>query len=180
MTYPLQPAFTRGIPGGDNRERSVCDNCGFVNYQNPKIVTGSVVRSGDRILMCRRAIEPRRGFWTIPAGFLEMHESPQEGALREAREEANAALALNGLLAIYTVPHLSQVQLFYRATFAQEGFSAGEESLEVALFSRDEIPWDEIAFPTVLWALEHERMAHEGEASAPFENPAEISFGSRR
>ena len=171
MTYPLQPTFIKTVPDGDTHERAVCENCGFVNYQNPKIVVGSVVRHEGRILMCRRAIEPRRGYWTIPAGYLELHETPEDGARREAREEANADLALKELLAVYTVPRLSQVQLIYRAELDRPDFSAGEESLEVALYDRKDIPWDEIAFPTVYWALEHERMVEEGEATGPFVNP---------
>jgi len=171
VTYPLQPTFIKTVPDGDTHERAVCENCGFVNYQNPKIVVGSVVRHEGRILMCRRAIEPRRGYWTIPAGYLELHETPEDGARREAREEANADLTLKELLAVYTVPRLSQVQLIYRAELDRPDFSAGEESLEVALYDRKDIPWDEIAFPTVLWALEHERMVAEGEATGPFVNP---------
>ncbi|MCG6857746.1 MAG: NUDIX hydrolase [Salaquimonas sp.] len=171
MTYPLQPSFIKTVPDGDTHERAVCENCGFVNYQNPKIVVGSVVRHEGRFLMCRRAIEPRRGFWTIPAGYLELHETPEDGARREAFEEANAELTLKSLLAVYTVPRLSQVQLIYRATLASETFAAGEESLEVGLYERKDIPWDDIAFPTVLWALEHERMIEEEGAEAPFVNP---------
>lgn len=102
---------------------------------------------------------------------MELLETPEDGAMREAREEANAELALNSLLAVYTVPRLSQVQLIYRATFNVPGFSAGEESLEVSLFDWDDIPWEEIAFPTVHWALKHDLMVHTGEASAPFKNP---------
>lgn len=171
MTYPLDPIFIKTVPDGDTHERAVCEHCGFVNYQNPKVVVGSVVRHEGRILMCRRAIEPRRGYWTIPAGYLELHETPEDGARREAMEEANAALSLKELLAVYTVPRLSQVQLIYRAELTRPDFSAGEESLEVALYERADIPWDEIAFPTVLWALEHDRMAEAGEATGPFVNP---------
>ncbi len=169
--FPLQPSFVRRQPLGDTHERHVCGHCGFVNYQNPKIVVGSVVRQGEKFLLCRRAIEPRRGFWTIPAGYLEMHETPEDGARREAFEEAGAELELKGLLAVYTVPRLSQVQLIYRAALGSSGFSAGEESLEARLFDYDEIPWGEIAFPTVHWALRHERMVEAGEASGPFVNP---------
>ena len=172
MAFPLDPAFVTRLPQGDSMERPVCSHCGFVNYQNPKIVVGSVVRHDGRVLMCRRAIEPRRGFWTIPAGYLELHETPEDGARREAREEACAELDLKGLLAVYTVPRLSQVQLIYRAALAAPGFGAGEESLEVELFGWDEIPWKEIAFPTVHWALHHERMAESGGATPPFANPA--------
>ncbi|MEZ5871384.1 MAG: NUDIX hydrolase [Nitratireductor sp.] len=171
MTYPLQPSFIRTVPDGDTHQRAVCENCGFVNYQNPKIVTGSVVRHDGMILLCKRAIEPRRGFWTIPAGYMELHETPEDGARREAREEANADLLLSGLLAVYTVPRLSQVQLIYRATLASPAFSAGEESLEAELFEWDRIPWDDIAFPTVHWALRHDRMVEEELASGPFGNP---------
>ena len=170
MTYPLQPSFIKTIPDGDTHSRAVCENCGFVNYQNPRIVVGSVVRHAGSILLCRRAIEPRRGYWTIPAGYLELHETPEDGARREAREEANADLQLSGLLAVYSVPHLSQVQLIYRAVLANPQFSAGEESLEVALFKWDEIPWKDIAFPTVHWALGHDRMVEEEGASGPFGN----------
>src|ERR1043166_8205958 len=107
---------TRRIPPGDDRERLVCLDCGFVNYQNPKVVVGSVVTSGEKILLCRRAIEPRRGYWTIPAGYLEQHEDPQTGAKREAMEEATAAIAIDALLTVYAIPRISQVQLIYRAT----------------------------------------------------------------
>ena len=171
MTYPLQPSFIKTVPDGDTQARAVCENCGFVNYQNPKIVTGSVVRHEGKILMCRRAIEPRRGFWTIPAGYMELHETPEDGALREAREEANAQLRLTGLLAVYTVPRLSQVQLIYRAVLAQPDFSAGIESLEVRLFEPENIPVDEIAFPTVHWALAHDAMVEAGQMPGPFTNP---------
>lgn len=171
MTYPLSPSLIKTVPDGDSHERSVCEHCGFVNYQNPKIVVGSVVRHGGNILLCRRAIEPRKGFWTIPAGYMELLETPEDGARREAFEEANARLELGDLLAVYTVPRLSQVQLIYRASLPDGTFSPGEESLEVDLFSFDEIPWDDLAFPTVHWALNHDRMVEEGKASAPFKNP---------
>lgn len=180
MTYPLAPVFTRAVPRGDTLERAVCGNCGFVAYDNPKIVVGSVVRHAGKILFCRRAIEPRRGFWTVPAGFLELGETPEDGARREAREEANASLVLDGLLAVYSVPRLSQVQLIYRARLADPVFSAGEESLEVGLFGWDEIPWDDIAFPTVRWMLAHERQVEQGRATGPFSNPAGGEAGGRR
>jgi len=167
----LEPRFSRTQPNGDTHSRNVCDRCGFVAYENPKIVVGSVVRHGDKILLCRRAIEPRRGFWTIPAGYLELNETPRAGAMREAREEANAELALGGLLATYTVERLSQVQLIFRATLAKPTFSAGEESLEVTLFDWDTIPREDIAFPTVHWALAHEREIQKGKTAGPFENP---------
>lgn len=142
------------IPDGDDRERLTCPDCGFIAYENPKMVAGSVVSVGDRIMLCRRAIEPRKSFWTLPAGFLELNETPEEGAMREAWEEAGARIAINALLAVYSVPRISQVQLIYRATLAEPGFAAGPESLEVALFGWDEIPWSELAFPSVRWALD--------------------------
>ena len=171
MTYPLSPSHIKTVPDGDTHERSVCEHCGFVNYQNPKIVVGSVVRHGGKILLCRRAIEPRKGYWTIPAGYMELLETPEDGARREALEEANARLELSELLAVYNVPRLSQVQLIYRATMPDGEFSAGEESLEVGLFGWQDIPFDEIAFPTVHWALNHDRMVEEGRGQAPFKNP---------
>ena len=146
-----------GIPEGDNRERMICAECGFVLYDNPKIVVGSVPRWGDRILMCRRAIHPRRGYWTLPAGYLELNESTSAGAEREAWEEARAKIEIEGLLAIYDIPRLSQVQLIYRARLLDATVAPGPESLEVALFAWDEIPWDDIAFPSVRWALLQER-----------------------
>lgn len=171
MTYPLSPVFARTVPDGDTHERAVCENCGFVAYENPKIVVGSVVRHDGKLLLCRRAIEPRRGYWTVPAGFLELHETPEDGARREALEEANAQLAIESLLAVYSVPRQSQVQLIYRAVLDEPGFSAGEESLEVGLFGWDDIPWDDLAFPTVRWMLGHERQVQEGSIAAPFANP---------
>ena len=164
------PEFVREVPDGDTHARDVCRRCGFIHYDNPKIVVGSVVRAGPRILMCRRAIEPRAGFWTLPAGFVELHEAPEGAALREAREEANAEIAIAGLLAVYTVPRISQVQLIYQASLVGEA-SAGPESLEVALFGFDEIPWGEIAFPSVHWALAHDRAVVEEGALPPFGNP---------
>lgn len=145
----------RTIPDGDTRERMVCPDCGFIAYENPKVVVGSVVVSGDRFLLCRRAIEPRRGYWTLPAGYLEVKESTMAGAAREALEEARAHIEIDGLLAVYDIPRISQVQVIYRARLAEPGFEAGPESLEVRLFAWDEIPWDDLAFPSVRWSLQH-------------------------
>lgn len=166
-----KPSFSRLIPPGDEHARRTCDLCGFVDYENPKVVVGSVVRHEGRILLCRRAIEPRAGFWTIPAGYLELNESPQDGARREAREEAGASLVIGALLAVYSVTRLSQVQLIYRATLADARVEAGPESLEVRLFAPDEIPYDELAFPSVHWALRHDEEAEAG-ALTPFANRA--------
>lgn len=123
--------------------------------------------------MCRRAINPRKDFWTLPAGFLEEHESPEDGARREAREEACADIVLDALLAVYSVPHISQVQLMYRAHLAVPEFAAGPESLETKLFAWDDIPWNELAFPTVKWALDHWRQTRDQAIFAPFANPAD-------
>jgi ADP-ribose pyrophosphatase YjhB (NUDIX family) len=149
-------SFVRHIPEGDNRERLVCADCGYVAYENPKVVIGSVVVAEGRVLMCRRAIEPRQGFWTLPAGFLELGETLEEGAAREALEEASAAIAIDGILGIFSIARIAQVQVIFRARFRDAGppvFAAGAESLEVRLFAEPEIPWDDIAFPSVRWAL---------------------------
>jgi ADP-ribose pyrophosphatase YjhB (NUDIX family) len=143
------------VPAGDDRERHVCPACATVHYHNPKVVVGSVCTLGDRLLLCRRAIEPRLGYWTIPAGYLELGESAEAGALREAWEEARARIELEGLLAVYSVERIGQVQLLYRARLLHADVAAGPESLEVRLLGWDEIPWADLAFPTVRWILEH-------------------------
>ncbi|WP_182086010.1 NUDIX hydrolase [Aureimonas sp. ME7] len=167
----LSPSFSLTVPDGDVLPRRVCDHCGFVAYENPKIVVGSVVRHDGRVLLCRRAIEPRSGFWTIPAGYMELNETPEAGAAREAREEAGAQLRIERLLAIYSVPRISQVQLIFRAELASADVAPGVETLELRFFDWDEIPWDELAFPSVHWALRHEREAAAGAPPIPFGNP---------
>jgi ADP-ribose pyrophosphatase YjhB (NUDIX family) len=171
--------FVRRIPEGEDRERLTCADCGFVAYENPKIVTGSVVEVDGRILLCRRAIEPRRGFWTIPAGYMELGETVEEGARREAREEACADIALDGVLALYSIARIGQVQVMFRARLATPGFAAGAESLEVRLFAWDEIPWQELAFPSVHWVLNAWKEAGPGPLGPPRTNPAEDSRGTR-
>ena len=137
----------------------MCDHCGFVDYENPRIVVGSVATWEGRVLMCRRSIEPRSGYWTLPAGYLERHESPEAGALREAWEEARARLQIDQLLATYAITRISQVQLIYRARLVDPNVAAGPESREVRLFSWDGLPRsEEIAFPSVRWALEDFRV----------------------
>ena len=163
--------FKRVVPEGDNFERLVCVDCGFINYENPKIVVGSVVHDGSRILLCRRAINPRNGFWTLPAGFLEQHETTMAGAMREAWEEAQAKIEIDALLAVYSIPRLSQVQLIYRARLADPNIAAGPESEEVGLFEFDDIPWRELAFPSVHWALGQDRELGDRTTFAPFVNP---------
>ena len=141
------------VPPGDDRVRLVCPECRYVAYQNPLIVVGSVAVWEERILLCRRAIEPCRGLWTLPAGFMEENETTHQGAAREAFEEAGARIDIGDLLGIYQLPRISQVHFFYRARLVSPEIAAGAESLEVALFDWSEIPWPEIAFPTVRWAL---------------------------
>ena len=173
----------RQVPDGDTRERSVCRDCGYVSYENPKVVVGSVVAHGGRVLLCRRAIEPRRGFWTLPAGYLELGESIEEGARREAFEEAEAQIALDGILAVYSISRIGQVQVIFRARFADTAdpaFAPGPESAEVALFAWSDIPWDEIAFPSVRWSLDAWQSRAHGPLGAPAGNPAEDPRGSRR
>jgi ADP-ribose pyrophosphatase YjhB (NUDIX family) len=163
--------IVRRVPDGDTLERDVCAVCGTVHYVNPKIVVGSVCSWDGRILLCRRAIEPRRGFWTIPAGYLEEHETPADGAKREAREEACAEIEIDALLAVYSVARISQVQLIYRATLTTPEFQPGIESLETKLMAWQEIPWQELAFPSVHWALNDHRAAVGRSHFAPFVNP---------
>lgn len=161
------PEFTITTPGDDDRERRVCDTCGFIDYVNPKIVAGVVAEDGEgRILLCKRAIEPRSGFWTLPAGYLEEGESVAEGAAREAWEEARAKLEIVDLLGVYSIPRISQVQIFFRARLTTPHVSAGPESLEVALYAWEDIPMNDLAFPSVRWALEDWRARRGGPAPA--------------
>ena len=159
------------MPDGDTMERDVCATCGHVHYVNPKIVVGAVCSWHGRILLCRRAIEPRHGFWTMPAGYMEEGETPAEGAAREAWEEALAKIEIDRLLAVYAVPRISQVQLIFRAALAAPDFAPGTESLETKLFAWEEIPWETLAFPSVHWALKHHRESAGISDFAPFENP---------
>ena len=168
--------FVRRIPEGDDRERLMCPDCGHVAYENPKVVVGSIVAEGDTVLLCRRAIEPRSGFWTIPAGYMEMGETVEEGARREAWEEARARIALEGVLAVYSIARLGQVQVIFRARFEQPGFEPGPESLEVRPFAWDDIPWDDLAFPSVRWAL---RAWRDGAPGGVALNPPEDPRGTR-
>ncbi|WP_119153968.1 NUDIX hydrolase [Caldimonas tepidiphila] len=137
------------VPADDNRERAVCRGCNTVHYENPLNVVGTVPVWEDRVLLCRRNIEPRRGLWTLPAGFMELGETTAEGALRETVEEAGANVRLEGLFSLLNVVRAGQVHLFYRATMLDTGLSPGPETIEAQLFSEAEIPWDELAFRTV-------------------------------
>lgn len=164
-------SFSQKIPHGDTHHRDVCDTCDFIDYKNPKIVVGAVVTYDGKYLLCKRAIDPRHGFWTIPAGYLELNEEPIAGAKREAMEEANAALEIDRLLAVYAIPRISQVQLIYRATLKDGKFSAGDESLDVALYEWAEIPWNQLAFPSVHWGLKQHHSVLGKAEFAPFANP---------
>lgn len=134
---------------GDTKMRAVCPACGTIHYQNPLNVVGTVPHLAGRVLLCRRNIEPRRGFWTLPAGFMELGESTAEGALRETQEEAGADIELEGLFTLLNVVRVGQVHLYYRARMLSDRLDPGPETMEARLFSEDEIPWDEIAFRTV-------------------------------
>jgi ADP-ribose pyrophosphatase YjhB (NUDIX family) len=141
--------LARRVPPGDSLPRWVCDACGEIHYQNPKLVVGAVAEHEGRILLCRRAIEPRYGYWTLPAGFMENDETPGQAALRETLEEAGARIELGPPFSMIAVPRVNQVHLFYRARLADLEFKPGEESLEVALVEEGGVPWKDIAFRTV-------------------------------
>jgi ADP-ribose pyrophosphatase YjhB (NUDIX family) len=143
------------IPEGDSLPRAVCTRCGHIQYENPKMVVGCLPVWGDRILICKRAIEPRLGLWTLPAGFMENHETTQEGAAREALEEANARVEIGELYTLYSLPHISQVYMMFLARLVDPDVSPGIESLEVKLVTEDEIPWDQLAFTMVRLTLQH-------------------------
>lgn len=143
------------IPAGDSLPRHVCDACGTIHYHNPKLVVGALAEWEGRILLCRRAIEPRRGYWTLPAGFMENGESTAQAAARETLEEACAHIEVDAMYTLIDVPHISQVHIIYRARLLDPAFRAGEESLDVALFDEADIPWDEIAFRTIALTLRH-------------------------
>ena len=147
--------LTLKVPAGDNRLRHVCERCGTIHYQNPKMVVGCIPEWEDRILLCRRAIEPRYGLWTLPAGFMENGETVAECAVRETLEEAGARVELLGLYSLINLPDINQVYLMYRARLLDLDFQPGEESLEAALFSEAEIPWQDIAFRTIHITLDH-------------------------
>lgn len=146
---------TLKIPPGDSIARHVCEACNTIHYQNPRMIVGCIVEWEDRILLCRRAIEPRYGCWTVPAGFMENGETTQAGAARETLEEANARVEVGALYALYNIPHINQVYILFRARLLEHSFSVGAETLETRLFTEAEIPWDELAFATVRNTLTH-------------------------
>lgn len=142
------------IPPGDSLPRHVCDACGTIHYLNPKLVIGCIAEWQERILLCRRAIEPRHGYWTLPAGFMENEETTGQAAARETLEEACARVEIGSLFAVVNVPHINQVHLFYLGKLVDGRHSPGEESLETALLQESDIPWHDLAFRSVRFALE--------------------------
>jgi ADP-ribose pyrophosphatase YjhB (NUDIX family) len=143
------------VPPGDSLPRHVCDACSTIHYQNPKMVIGCIPEWEGRILLCKRAIEPRYGLWTLPAGFMENGETVADAARRETFEEAKARVELGDMFSVLSVPYINQVHIFYRARLLDLDFGPGEESLDVALFDEAEIPWPQIAFRTVAATLRH-------------------------
>jgi len=141
------------IPEGDNRLRYICTHCELIHYQNPRVIAGCIAEYENKVLLCTRAIEPRYGLWTLPAGFMENHETTLQAALRETHEEASAELTETRLFCTYSIPHISQVYMMYRGQLVN-GFAApGVESLQTQLFSEAQIPWDKLAFPVVAESL---------------------------
>ena len=147
--------ITRRVPPDDNRERDLCEHCGAIHYQNPRMVVGTVPVLGDRVLLCRRAIEPRLNTWTLPAGFMELHETTAGGALRETIEEAGADIELGNLYTVIDVPQVDQVHIYYLAHASSDALDPGPESLDARYFAIDDIPWDNLSFRSVVATLEH-------------------------
>ena len=147
-------AVSYTVPADDNRERAVCPACGTIHYENPLNVVGTVPHWDEKVLLCKRNIEPRYGLWTLPAGFMELGETTEEGALRETDEEAGARIELEGLFTVLNVVRVGQVHLYYRACLQDTNFDPGPETIEARLFREDEIPWEELAFRTVRKTLE--------------------------
>lgn len=147
-------ALTLEVPPGDTRERHVCGDCDTIHYINPRIITGTLPVWEDQVLLCLRAIQPRQGYWTLPAGFLENGETISAGAARETAEEANARVSDLELYTVFSLPHISQAYMFFRAQLCDLDFSSGAESLDVRLFREHEIPWDDLAFPVIRQSLE--------------------------
>jgi ADP-ribose pyrophosphatase YjhB (NUDIX family) len=143
------------VPPGDTLPRHVCDACHTIHYQNPRMVVGCIVEWEDRILLCKRAIEPRYGYWTVPAGFMENGETTQQGAARETLEEAKARVEVGPLYALYNIPHINQVYILFRARLLDLDFGAGAETLETKLVAEADVPWDDLAFATVRNTLRH-------------------------
>jgi len=146
---------TEKIPLGDHQIRRVCVQCGNIHYENPKVICGALALWEDKVLLCRRAIEPRYGLWTLPAGYMELFETMEQGAARETREEAEAEIHIEQLYCMYNIPRIGQIYVLFKANLIHGTFGAGEESIECRLFDEHEIPWTELAFPSVERTLCH-------------------------
>ena len=146
---------THRVPPGDSLPRFVCDSCGTIHYQNPRIIVGCIAEWEDRVLLCKRAIEPRYGLWTVPAGFMENGETTAAGAMRETLEEATARVEIRSLYALYNIPHINQVYMLFRAQLIDTDVSPGAETLETRLVTEEDVPWDQIAFASVRNALKN-------------------------
>lgn len=162
--------FVVRTPHDDNRERLICSDCGWIHYENPRVIVAAVVRHESQLLLCRRAIRPRYGFWTLPGGFMEVGETPEEGAQREVREEAGAEVSIRHLLGIYSIPRIGQVHLVYLADLIRPEFHPGQESLDVQLFDpvAARLPMDDLAFPVNQWVLRDYLSLHGALNSMPF------------
>ena len=148
-------SVSQQVPAGDNRMRDVCDSCGKIHYQNPRMVTGTLPVYQGKVLLCKRAIEPRKGYWTLPGGFMELDETLEQGALRETLEEAGAEVRLQSLFTLFNVLAVGQVSVFFLSELPEPVFAAGEESLDVGLFSEEDIPWQDLAFDTIEITLKY-------------------------
>jgi ADP-ribose pyrophosphatase YjhB (NUDIX family) len=146
---------TEKIPLGDHQIRRVCVQCGNIHYENPKVICGALALWEDKVLLCRRAIEPRYGLWTLPAGYMELFETMEQGAARETREEAEAEIHIEQLYCMYNIPRIGQIYVLFKANLIDGTFGAGEESIECRLFDEHEIPWTDLAFPSVERTLRH-------------------------
>ena len=171
---------TLRIPDGDNRERFVCDHCLTIHYQNPKIVAGCIPEWDGRILLCKRAIEPRYGLWTVPAGFMENGESTEQAAIRETLEEAGAQVNITSLYSIFSIPHISQVYMLFRGELRHGDYHPGQESLECRLFSEREIPWEKLAFPVVRETLQRYYLDKSRNNGFPLQRGEIIKHPARR
>ncbi|OTG89180.1 NUDIX hydrolase [Acinetobacter sp. ANC 3813] len=148
-------ATAEKIPLGDHQVRRVCTQCGNIHYVNPKVICGALALWQDKVLLCRRAIEPRYGLWTLPAGYMELFETMEQGAARETREEAEAEVQIQQLYCMYNIPRIGQIYVLFKADLIEGEFGSGEETIESRLFSEDEIPWNDLAFPSVERTLRH-------------------------
>jgi len=175
-SYRAQGPAVEQVLADDNRPRLVCDDCGFINYVNPKVVVGAVATWQDKFLLVKRAIEPRKGYWTIPAGFLEVGETVEAGAVRETWEEARAHIAIEALLGVYSITRIAQIYLVFRAHLLNEAHAPGPESEEACLYAWDDLPWEDLAFPSVQWALEYHKATNGQAVVSPGREPPAIHW----